>query len=77
MRLEPPAPKPEREKQTVNPAEKSRHQRQARVVQDGSEPKATGHNRTERKDKKAGREQTAANSVMGDALAAAFAKLKK
>jgi uncharacterized protein len=77
MRLEPPAPKPEREKQTVNPAEKSRHQRQERSVQDRPEPKATGHNRTERKDKKVGREPAAANSAMGDALAAAFAKLKK
>ena len=77
MRLEPPAPKPEREKQTINPAEKSRHQRQERSVQDRTEPKAAGHSRAERKDKKVGREQSAANSAMGDALAAAFAKLKK
>lgn len=77
MRLEPTAPKPEREKKAVNPAEKSRHQRQERVSQDKPEPKAAGQHRPERKDKKPGREQSAANSAMGDALAAAFAKLKK
>jgi uncharacterized protein len=77
MRLELTTPKPEREKKAINPAEKSRHQRQERSPQDKAEPKANGPARNERKDKKPGREQSAANSAMGDALAAAFAKLKK